>query len=924
MHRRLGIGFLVAAIGASVAVLVAQTPDPGRGGVWVSGAAGQRAGSDGTFNTLTVTSTAADAIDVAGGLTAGSGNVAIIDTSGKLPALSATYLASLSGAALTSLDAGNISAGTLVVGRGGTGATTLTDGGVLLGSGTGAVTALAALADGAIVIGDGSGDPTTLDVGSSTAITVLGTVATGTWQATDVGVAYGGTGVSTLTDGGVLLGSGSAAITATAVLGDGVILIGDASGDPTTLDVGSSTAITILGTVATGVWNGTAVTVPYGGTGATSLTDGGVLLGNGTGTVAAMSVLADSEMIVGNGSTDPVAESGATLRTSIGVGTGDSPQFTGLTVSGTGASAIDVGGGLNIGTGDVSLVGTDGRLNGPLSSTIIDDLSAANLTGIPGGQITGAIAAVSGAALTTLNASNLSSGTVATARLGSGTASSSTFLRGDSSWQTVSAGSAGGSDTQVQYNDSGSFGGDAGLVYVAGTDTLTLAGPLNVAGAAIFNDAGADVDLRVETSGDEYAFTINGGTNNVGIGEADPGHKFTVSGTNGAQGALAAFDTSAERIANLQAGSAADADRRGNLQIWGTNDGQNDSIAIGSTGSADSDLLFATRRSGGTASVNLRLKGDGTNEFIGNVGIGVAVPGAKLDVRVLGATAGSGLCVSDADLTFTMTGFLPQHCAIYLTAYPATNGAGTLYGVNDDGTATTEWGLGLIGAISATDPADTMPAVAIQGFKSPASGVGQAALADAETILGVYNGVQGTLRFSIKGNGDTTIGGAIAKGSSTFNIAHPLPALADTHRLVHSVVESDDVLLLYRGVATITDGEATVALDDYIGMAEGTFDTLVRNSQVWVSNTTDWELVRGSVEEGVLVLESQDPTATDVIVNWLIAGERQDDHIKETSWTDSEGYTILEPDQPIEAEAVELPQGFAVEDEDTGVDDAVL
>ena len=360
MHRRLGIGFLVAAIGASVAVLVAQTPDPGRRGVWTSGPAGQAAGSDGIFNTLTVTSTAADSVDMAGGLTAGSGSVAIIDTSGKIPALSATYLASLSGAALTSLDAGNISAGTLVVGRGGTGATTLTDGGVLLGSGTGAVTALAALADGAIVIGDGSGDPTTLDVGSSTAITVLGTVATGTWQATDVGVAYGGTGVSTLTDGGVLLGSGSAAITATAVLGNGVILIGDASGDPTTLDVGSSTAITILGTVATGVWNGTAVTVPYGGTGATSLTDGGVLLGNGTGTVAAMSVLADSEMIVGNGSTDPVAESGATLRTSIGVGTGDSPQFTGLTVSGTGASVIDVGGGLNIGTGDVALVGTDG------------------------------------------------------------------------------------------------------------------------------------------------------------------------------------------------------------------------------------------------------------------------------------------------------------------------------------------------------------------------------------------------------------------------------------------------------------------------------------------------------------------------------------------------------------------------------------
>ena len=45
----------------------------------------------------------------------------------------------------------------------------------------------------------------------------------------------------------------------------------------------------------------------------------------------------------------------------------------------------------------------------------------------------------SGASLTSLNATNLGSGTVPTARLGSGTASSSNFLRGDNTWQTISA-----------------------------------------------------------------------------------------------------------------------------------------------------------------------------------------------------------------------------------------------------------------------------------------------------------------------------------------------------------------------------------------------------------------------------------------------------------------------------------------------------
>ena len=47
-------------------------------------------------------------------------------------------------------------------------------------------------------------------------ITTLGTITTGTWQATDVGVAYGGTGVSTFTSNGVLYGNGSGDLQVTA------------------------------------------------------------------------------------------------------------------------------------------------------------------------------------------------------------------------------------------------------------------------------------------------------------------------------------------------------------------------------------------------------------------------------------------------------------------------------------------------------------------------------------------------------------------------------------------------------------------------------------------------------------------------------------------------------------------------------------
>jgi hypothetical protein len=67
---------------------------------------------------------------------------------------------------------------------------------------------------------------------ASTGITAVGTIATGVWQGTDVGVAYGGTGVSTLTSNAVLTGNGASAITAEANLtfdGSTLTLDGDLS-----------------------------------------------------------------------------------------------------------------------------------------------------------------------------------------------------------------------------------------------------------------------------------------------------------------------------------------------------------------------------------------------------------------------------------------------------------------------------------------------------------------------------------------------------------------------------------------------------------------------------------------------------------------------------------------------------------------------
>ena len=85
--------------------------------------------------------------------------------------------------------------------------------------------------------------------------------------------------------------------------------------------------------INSGTINGiTDLAVADGGTGVSTLTDGGVLLGNGTGGIVAMSVLTNGQFIVGDGTTDPVAESGDTARISMGVGSTSTWQITGLNV----------------------------------------------------------------------------------------------------------------------------------------------------------------------------------------------------------------------------------------------------------------------------------------------------------------------------------------------------------------------------------------------------------------------------------------------------------------------------------------------------------------------------------------------------------------------------------------------------------------
>ena len=127
---------------------------------------------------------------------------------------------------------------------------------------------------------------------------------------------------------------------------------------------------------------------------------------------------------------------------------------------------------------------------------------------------------------------------------------------------TVAATSPGGSDTHVQFNDGGSFGGAAGLTWddttfkasnicTAGTATLatvdinagaidgtaigansastiagtTLSATGNVSfdgGSFVFNESGADKDFRIEGDTEQNLFFADASTDRIGIGTSSP------------------------------------------------------------------------------------------------------------------------------------------------------------------------------------------------------------------------------------------------------------------------------------------------------------------------------------------------------------------------------------------------------------------
>ncbi len=285
----------------------------------------------------------------------GSNQIVQLNGSGQLPAVD--------GSLLTDLNLAAVTAGTLDVDSGGTGATSLTDNRLLLGNGTAAIGVLAAGTAGQLLQSGGASDPAwstaTFPTGAATQYDFLYASAANTWSS----FATANTGAMVTSSAGVP--SWASGAVANRLLRTDGTTISFAQVNPTT-DIAQGTgAVTIesvnAGTSTFGNATGAATTVVRSGTGGVDITSTGTNInavditatGAGGGVTIASNASGAFAMNGGTGANSiitstRVAAGGLTLRT-----TGGGAATTLLTSNGTSAAAVNItatgaGGGITL------------------------------------------------------------------------------------------------------------------------------------------------------------------------------------------------------------------------------------------------------------------------------------------------------------------------------------------------------------------------------------------------------------------------------------------------------------------------------------------------------------------------------------------------------------------------------------------------
>ena len=442
-------------------------------------------------------------------------------------------------------------------------------------------------------------------------------------------------------------------------------------------------------------------------TGASTLTDGGVLLGGGTGDITAMAVLADGEMIVGDGTTAPVAESGATLRTSIGLGTGDSPTFAGLTSSSV-VSVDDVTDSSSTTTGSIH---TDGGLGVVKKSFFGDNIS------------------VTGQGLFTLP---------------DNTANAFDIVEGANEYLSIDTTDG----SELITFGGGNFVFSTGMISTGGETSPDV----TMGGLTLKQSATAFPILTLKSSGVTHPFTA--------LRETDT--YASISSYSAASGGVYirgftedAIGFSIQGVAVTTTTDPYDFTNKAPITLISSKSNG----ATSTTSLSDNELVFSITNNG---TLKSSVMGNGDYYTQGSVITG-GETSPDVDAGGLclqqGANDGNIISLKSSDVAHGITVIAETDTFALMKKDAATTG-----GLNVDGISSAGTGLTFRGLATSVSTSDTgRGCVDIYGAKK--SGTGLAVLADTENLNAFSNG--GTVKAVIKGNGDIVSQGGLRVGGGT-------------------------------------------------------------------------------------------------------------------------------------------------------------
>lgn len=447
-------------------------------------------------------------------------------------------------------------------------------------------------------------------------------------------------------------------------------------------------------------------------------------------------------------------------------------------------------------------------------------------------QVTGT-ANVSG--LTTINA-NLVLGAAVSANGSTGT--SGHVLKsggtGNVYWDAQTA-TVAGSNSQVQFNANGALAGDAGFTYNGVTDTLTIAGAVNVGATVTANTTALKVgNTTLTTTNSVFGGTIavngsigstgqaliSGGSANAFWATIGNGTVTSVASANGIGGGTITGSGTLYAIGNngIVANSTGIFAKQANgisVDAAGINVLANSGIVANSTG------VFAKAANGISVDAS-GINVVGSNGIVSNTSGTYVRTGSTLTVNTLGVHVNSSLSITDLTLTgnLTINGSLTTIDTTTLTVKDS------LIELANGNTTTDTLDIGIYGQYGATgtkytglfrDATDGIYKLFTGSQAEPTTTVNTAAIGYAQATLQAYlnGGAFVSNAGSVAITANSTVNVAIV--ANTLSLSTALPATSGGTG--QSTIAIGDLLV---GNSTNTISKLTAGTDGYVLQINGT------------------------------------------------------------------------------------------------------